>query len=128
MLNRLLDDHTESETAQHLNAAGRRSGTNKPFTPHIVLQIRDAHHLPSHQQRLRSRGLLTIQETAQRLGVHTTTIKRWHAAGLLISHKANDRNEQLFDPPDPNDPRLTVRQGWRLTDREPTPPSRQGAL
>jgi DNA-binding transcriptional regulator YiaG len=128
MLDQLLNDHTDNETAQQLNAAGRRSGTNKPFTAHIVLQIRNAHQLPSHQQRLRARGLLTIDETARKLGVHVSTIKRWHAAGLLTSHKANDRNEQLFDPPNPADPRLTVRQGWRLRNREPTPPSRQGAL
>jgi DNA-binding transcriptional regulator YiaG len=128
MLNRLLDDHTDGETAEQLNAAGRRSGTNKPFTAHIILQIRNAHQLPSHQDRLRAQGLLTIDQTAQRLGVHVSTIKAWHRAGLLTSHKANDRNERLFDPPDPTDPRLKARQGWRLQDREPTPPSRRGAL
>jgi DNA-binding transcriptional regulator YiaG len=128
LLDRLLNDHTDSETAAQLNAAGRRSGTNKPFTRQIVLQIRNAHQLPSHQQRLRARGLLTIQETAQRLGVHVSTIKAWHRAGLLTSHKANDRNERLFDPPDPNDPRLKVRQGWPLHDRKPIEPSRRGAL
>ena len=36
MLDRLLDDHTDAETAEQLNAAGRRTGTNKPFTAHIV--------------------------------------------------------------------------------------------
>jgi MerR HTH family regulatory protein len=111
-----------------LNAAGRRTGTNKPFTAHIVLHIRRAHHLPSHADRLRARGLLTIDQTAQRLGVHPSTINAWHRAGLITSHKANDKNERLFDPPDPNDPRLTKRQGWPLRDREPTPPSQRGAL
>ena len=48
MLDRLLDDHTDAETAEQLNAAGRRTGTNKPFTAHIVLHIRRAHGLPSH--------------------------------------------------------------------------------
>ena len=110
MLDRLLDDHTDGETAEQLNAADRRSGTNKPFTAHIVLQLRHAHQLPSHQDRLRARGLLTIDETAQQLGVHVSTIKAWHRAGLLTSHKANDKNERLFDPPDPTDPRLKVRQ------------------
>ena len=128
MLNHLLGNHTDGETAAQLNAAGRRSGTNKPFTANIVLQIRDAHQLPSHQERLRAKGLLTIGETAQRLGVHVSTIKAWHRAGLLTSHKANDRNERLFDPPDPTDPRLKPPQGSRLQERELIPQSRRGAL
>ena len=128
MLDRLLDDHTDAETARQLNAAGRRTGMNKPFTSPIVVHLRRAHDLPSHADRLRARGLLTIDETAQRLGVHTSTIKAWHRAGLLTSHKANDKNQRLFQPPDPADPRLKVRQGWRLRDRELTPPTRRGAL
>ena len=128
MLDRLLDDHTDAETAEQLNAAGHRSGTTKPFTRPIVVHLRRAHNLPSHADRLRARGLLTIAETAEQLGVHPSTIKAWHRAGLLTSHKANDKNERLFDPPDPDDPRLTVRQGWRLRDREPTEPSQRGAL
>jgi DNA invertase Pin-like site-specific DNA recombinase len=128
MLDRLLDDHTDAETAQQLNAAGRHTGMNQPFTARIVIHLRRAHGLPSHADRLRARGMLTIDQTAQRLGVHPSTIKAWHHAGLLTSHKANDKNERLFDPPDRNDPRLTVRQGWRLRDREPTPPSQRGAL
>ena len=128
MLDRLLDDHTDAETAQQLNAAGRHTGTNKPFTAHIVHHIRRAHDLPSHADRLRARGLLTIDQTAQRLSVHPSTIKAWHRAGLLTSHKANDKNQRLFDPPDPNDPRLTKHQGWALRDREHTPPAQRGAL
>ncbi len=128
MLDRLLDDHTDAETAAQLNAAGRRTGMTKPFTRPIVVHLRRAHNLPSHADRLQARGLLTIDQTAERLGVHTSTIKAWHRAGLLTSHKANDKNERLFDPPNPNDPRLTVRQGWRLKDREHTPPTRRGAL
>ena len=101
---------------------------NQRFTARIIIHLRRAHGLPSHADRLRARGLLTIEQTAQRLGVHTSTIKAWHRAGLLTSHKANDKNERLFDPPDPDDARLKVRQGWRLRDREPTPPARRGAL
>ncbi len=128
MLDRLLNDHTDAETAQQLNAAGRRTGMNQPFTARIIIHLRRAHGLPSHADRLRARGLLTIDQTAQQLGVHPSTIKAWHRAGLLTSHKANDKNQRLFDPPDPHDPRLKARQGWRLRDREPTPPAQRGAL
>jgi DNA invertase Pin-like site-specific DNA recombinase len=75
MLDRLLDDHTDAETAEQLNAASRRTGMNKPFTRPIVVHLRRAHELPSHAERLRAQGLLTINETAQRLGVHPSTIK-----------------------------------------------------
>jgi hypothetical protein len=104
LLDQLLDDHTDAETAQKLNAAGRHTGMNKPFTSPIVVHLRRAHQLPGHHNRLRARGLLTITETAEQLAVHTSTIKAWYRAGLLASHKANDKNQRLFDPPDPTTP------------------------
>ena len=128
LLDRLLDDHTDGETAAALNAAGHRSGEGKPFTSRIVLDLRQSHHLPSHADRLRARGLLTMTETAARLGVHISTIKAWRRAGLLIARKANDRNVPLFDPPDPADPRLVKRQGSKLTSRVHTAKTPGGAV
>jgi len=124
LLDRLLDDHTDGETADALNAAGHRSGTSQPFTRLIVLHLRRTHQLPSHAERLRTRGMLTLDEIAERLHVSRSTIKAWHHAGLLISHKANDKNERLYQPPTPGDPRLVKRMGSRLATRvliEPTP-------
>ncbi len=128
LLDRLLDDHTDGETAAALNAAGHRSGEGKPFTSRIVLDLRQAHHLPSHADRLRARGLLTMTETADRLGVHISTIKAWRRAGLLTARKANDKNVPLFDPPDPGDPRLVKRQGSKLTSRVHTATTPGGAV
>jgi DNA invertase Pin-like site-specific DNA recombinase/DNA-binding transcriptional regulator YiaG len=122
MLDRLLDQHTDAEVAQQLNKAGRCSGMNKPFTNQIVLQLRREHNLPSHPERLRTKGLLTTNEIARELGVHPKTIKTWEHAGLLQSHKANDKNERLYEPPTPGDPRLIKHLGKRLADREPTQP------
>jgi DNA invertase Pin-like site-specific DNA recombinase len=128
LLDQLLDEHTDAETATELNHAASRSGTGKPFTPAIVLHLRRASNLPSHAQRLHARGLLTTGEIAKQLDVHTSTIKAWHHAGLLKSEKANDKNERLYHPPEPGDPRLVKHLGRRLTDREPTQPSQRGAL
>jgi DNA invertase Pin-like site-specific DNA recombinase len=128
LLDRLLDDHTDGETAAALNAAGHRSGEGKPFTGRIVLELRRNHHLPSHADRLRARGLLTMTETAARLGVHISTIKAWRRAGLLTARKANDRNVPLFDPPDPADPQLVKRQGSKLTSRVHTAKTPGGAV
>ena len=102
--------------------------TPKGFTAAIVLHLRRAHGLPSHAERLRARGLLTLREIAARLGVHTSTIKAWHRAGLLRSEKANDKNERLFQPPAPGDLRLVKQLGRPLSDREPIESSPGGAV
>jgi DNA invertase Pin-like site-specific DNA recombinase len=127
-LNQLLNDHTDAEAAAALNAAGHRSGKGKPFTGRIVLDLRRSHHLPSHADRLRARGLLTLPEIAAQLGVHISTIKAWRRAGLLTAHKANDKNIPLFDPPSPADPRLIKRQGSKLASRAHTATTPGGAV
>jgi DNA invertase Pin-like site-specific DNA recombinase len=127
-LGRLLDTHTDAEVADALNVAGHRSGENKPFTAGIVVHVRRKYHLPSHADRLRAQGLLTTTELAQRLTVHPSTIKSWTKAGILNSHKPNDKNERLYEPPIAGDPRLTIRQGSPLRKRVHTPPAPGGAL
>jgi predicted site-specific integrase-resolvase len=81
------------------------------------VHLRRKYHLPSHADRLRAQGLLTKTEIAARLGVHESTVKSWTKSGILNSHKANDKNERLYEPPIPDDPRLTVRQGSPLRKR-----------
>ncbi|MDP9073708.1 MAG: recombinase family protein [Actinomycetota bacterium] len=127
-LDRLLDDHTDAQTAELLNADGHRSGTGQPFTPSIVLHLRRTNGLPSHLERLKARGMLTIPELADRLHVHPTTIKNWHRAGLIASHQANDKNIRLFEPPIPGDPRLVKKMGSSLAKRASTQPSTGGAV
>jgi hypothetical protein len=94
-LDRLLDHNTDAGAAAPLNAAGHRSGEGKPFTGRIVLDLRRAHHMPSHAERLRARGLLDMAEITRALGVHPTTIKNWQRARLLISHEANDKTSGI---------------------------------
>lgn len=128
LLDRLLDDHTDAEVAERLNAAGRRSGEGKPFTARIVLHLRRAHQFSSHADRLRARGMLDLTEMAERLGVDSRTVKRWHAAGLLFGHKANDKNEQLYEPPVAGDPRHVKCMGRKLSNRHVTPSTPGGAV
>lgn len=128
LIDQLLDDHTDAQTAEQLNQAGRRTGTGQPFTALSIIRLRQDHNLASHRQRLRARGLLTVAETAQRLGVSTSTIKNWHAAGLLTGHKASERNELLYEPPDEHDPRLRKHVGWRLKNRHPHQSTPGGAV
>ena len=127
-LDHLLETHTDAQTAEALNREGHRSGTGQHFTSSIVLHLRRCNDLPSHLDRLRARGLLTIPEVAERLGVSTSTVKAWHRAGLLVSHQANDKNIRLFEPPAPGDPSLVKRMGSRLDQRALTRPSTGGAV
>jgi hypothetical protein len=128
LIDQLLDDHTDAQTAELINHAGRRTGTGQPFTALSIIRLRQDHSLPSHRDRLRERGLLTVAETAKRLGVTTSTIKNWHTAGLLTGHKANERNELLYEPPDEHDPRLRKHIGWRLKNRQPNQSTPGGAV
>ena len=128
LLDQLLDQHTDSAAADELNAAGHQSGSGKPFNATIVVHIRQKYQLPSHAKRLRARGMLTVIEIAQQLGVHPATVKNWGRAGLLVSHKANDKNERLYQPPTPGDPNLLGHRGNRLRNRVPTPPAPGGAV
>jgi DNA invertase Pin-like site-specific DNA recombinase len=128
MLDQLLNDHTDAETAELLNQAGHRTGTGQPFTTKIVIDLRDAHGLPSHGQRLRARGLLTRAELADQLGVHPVTIRNWERAGLLTCHRINDRDNRLYEPPTPGDPRLVKQQGRQRNPAQPSPTTPGGAV
>ena len=121
-LDRPLDTHTDSQAAEALNRAGHISGMAQAFTPSIVLHLRRCNGLSSHLERLRSNGLLTATEFAERLGVSMSTVKAWNRAGLLISYQANDKNTRLFAPPTPGDPRLVKKMGSSLAKRALTQP------
>jgi DNA-binding transcriptional regulator YiaG len=127
-LDRLLDTHTDAQVAEALNRDGHRSGTGKPFTARLVLHLRRCNGLASHLERLRARGMLTVGEFAERIGVHVSTIKAWQRAGLVVSHQANDKNVQLFEPPTPGDARLVKKMGSSLTKRACTQTSKGEAV
>jgi DNA invertase Pin-like site-specific DNA recombinase len=127
-IDRLLDQHTDAETAHQLNTSGHRSGTNKPFTRTMIVKLRDSNGLQNHRQRLLARGMLTQDQIAARLNVSPKTIHAWRRAGLLNAHRANDRNDWLYQPPTPNDPRLVKRRGWRHSKRETAQSTQGGAL
>ncbi len=115
MIDHLLDSHADRDIATILNARGYVSGTGQPFQRGIVKHIRHGHHLRSLYERLRSRGLLTRGEMADRLGVSADTVKIWGRHGLLPRHRCNDKDECLYEPPGPNAP--IKMQGRRLSDR-----------
>jgi DNA invertase Pin-like site-specific DNA recombinase len=98
-----------------LNARGLRSGKGRPFNRNLLGQLCMRYRLKSRYERLREAGMLTIDETAQRLGISKGTVNKWRAHGLLRAHLFNDANEYLFEPPGPDAP--VKCQGRRFSDR-----------
>ena len=73
--------------------------------------------MPSHDQRLQDRGLLTLDQIAADLDAHPCSIKRWHRLGLITGEQADDRGIFRYHPgqarPAPADAETT---GKRLGD------------
>jgi DNA invertase Pin-like site-specific DNA recombinase len=110
-IDQLLENNTDGEIAQMLNRQGLTSGTGKPFHLSIVARIRTGHSLQSRYDRLRTRGMLTLDEIAKCRNVTPDTIKIWRRAGLLVAHRYNDRGECLFEQPGADAPTKFRQQG-----------------
>ncbi len=98
-IDRLLDKHPESIVATTLNERGLRSSTGQAFTAMTILKLRARCGFRTHFQRLRDRGLLTMDEIANRLGVVSCMVKSWRNKGLLVAHRYNDKGQCLYEPP-----------------------------
>ncbi|WP_276961908.1 recombinase family protein [Ferrimicrobium acidiphilum] len=113
-IDRLLEHYTDAGVAAELNSAGIVSGTKKPFNALIISRIRTKYRLASRQDRLASRGLVSLEEAATRLGVCTKTVKQWHREGLIEGEVLDERNICLYRIPDHTP---SKQKGRRLSDR-----------
>jgi DNA invertase Pin-like site-specific DNA recombinase len=113
-INRLLDQHTDSEIAEILNGRGLCSGRRMKFTGQIIRGLRVGNHLKSRYQRLRERGMLDVYEMADMLGTSIRTVYVWHRkGGVLRPHKYNDGGAYLYEPPEPDSPLLQPDRRYR---------------
>lgn len=117
-IDRLLNTNTEREIAAILNEKGFRSGEHKSFTRGIVVRIRYAYNLKDRFSRLRSAGLITIDEMATQLDVLPCTVKKWRDMGLLHAHRYNDKGECLYESPDLLLPRKCAHKSSYLAAKE----------
>jgi DNA invertase Pin-like site-specific DNA recombinase len=97
-VDRLLDDYTHAQIAAILTHKGKRTVDGTPLSRLNIRYVQQAYGLVPRYDRLRNRGMLTLAELAQQVGVCRGTIKNWNQAGLLRSHLYNDRNDCLFEP------------------------------
>ena len=114
-IDRLLDDHTVQQIAAILNARGMTPGAVASFHPRLVARLVRTYRLKPRYDRLRERGLLTLQEMADMLQITPTTVKIWLRSGLLRGHAYSDKNECLYEPPGNDTPRKA--QGAKLSRR-----------
>jgi DNA invertase Pin-like site-specific DNA recombinase len=98
-LDRLLDEHTDAQAAEILNARGVRPGVAPRFTAAIVVHLRRRHGLADRFTRLRARGLLTLPEISELLGADPETVKDWAREGRIPSELAKDNGVRLFPVP-----------------------------
>ena len=118
-IDRLLDHYTENEIAGILHKRGIPSGEGKPFNSRAVARVRRNYQLKSRYDRLREKGLLTIEEMADRLNLSPLWVRAWGAKGLLKAYPVNDKNICLYEDPGPDPPRKA--QGVKLAERRRFP-------
>jgi DNA invertase Pin-like site-specific DNA recombinase len=106
-IDHLLDDHTVAQIADILNARGMTPGAGTSFHRQLVARLARTYHLKPRYDRLRERGLLTVQEMADVLQVTPHTVKIWLRRGLLRGHAYSDKNESLYERPGDQAPRKT---------------------
>jgi hypothetical protein len=98
-IDRLLNEYTDAQVAEQLNQQGYRTFDGLLFQSIHVYQLRRHHGLADRYARLRTLGMLTAEELAQRHGVSAQTIWRWYRQGRIAGVCYNDRGSCLFSPP-----------------------------
>jgi DNA invertase Pin-like site-specific DNA recombinase len=98
-IDRLMDEHTDMEIAEILNARGLRPGVADRFSNIVIYHIRQTYRLEDRFSRLRRQGMLTLQEMMAASGLHPSTVKAKAARSQLVSSIYNDKGERLYAPP-----------------------------
>ena len=95
----LLNDHSDAEIVDILNARGLRPGVAERFSLRILYCLRRAYGLEDRYTRLRRQGLLTLKETSELLGTTPATVKVWAREGRIPSQVYNDKGQRLYERP-----------------------------
>ncbi|MGZ3637741.1 MAG: recombinase family protein [Ktedonobacterales bacterium] len=99
VMQQLLHDLTDAQTAEQLNALGYRTFTGLPFHAAHVAQLRRHHGLTDRYMTLREQGWLTAAEMAKQCGISVPSVWQRYHHGLLVGAVNNDRGTCLFTFP-----------------------------
>lgn len=98
-IDRLLEDHTESEVAQLLNERGWHSSAGNPFTRVTVHVLRHSHRLKTRFERLQAQGLLTPRQIGPIIGSRASRVNYWRLVGVLKAIRFGGENKYLYYKP-----------------------------
>jgi hypothetical protein len=96
VLQQVLHDLTDAQTAEQLNTLGYRTFTGLPFHAAHVAQLRRHHGLTDRYTTLREQGWLTAAEIAEQCGISVARVWRRYHQGRLVGAVYNDRGTCLF--------------------------------
>jgi hypothetical protein len=99
VMQQLLHDLTDAQTAEQLNALGYRTFTGLPFQAAHVAQLRRHHGLTDRYTALHEQGWLSAAEIAEQCGISVARVWRRYHQGRLVGAMGNDRGTCLFMSP-----------------------------
>ena len=74
LIKRLAPDHTNTQIADHLTAAGMRTSTGLPFDEKAIRWLRWRYRIGPSQPR---DGELTVTQLAERFGISDGAVYAW---------------------------------------------------
>jgi excisionase family DNA binding protein len=125
LIQRLAPDHTNSQIAEQLNAAGMRTGTGLTFHEKTVRWLRSRYQIQTDPSQLLGDGELTVTQVADRLGVSRDLIYSWISDGKLAARRGPRNRLYVPFPPEverqcrqriTNSPRLTSSRSQNTTE------------
>jgi DNA invertase Pin-like site-specific DNA recombinase len=84
LIKRLAADHTNTQIAEQLNAAGMRTSTGLPFDEKAIRWLRWRYQIGPSQPR---HGELTVKQIAEQLGICDGTVYAWITTGKLAARR-----------------------------------------
>ena len=98
-IDQLLNSHIPKKIVDILNEKGLKTGTGLDFNTERLTRLCYRHRLKPRYIRLREKGLLTLKEIIQLLGVPKNIIRKCREQGMLTAYAYNNRKDYLYERP-----------------------------
>lgn len=108
-----------------LNDAGHRTAHGQPFTGPIVASLRHDHATPAAPPPTPPPGQISVNDAAERLGIHPGTIYEWIRQGRLPIQRSGQKISILWDHTTETECRTRIERSTRIKHRTPTPTARR---